>query len=148
MTKLTDNFSLKELTHSITAMNRNIDNTPDAMAIACLRTLAVRVLQPAREYLGEPITVSSGYRSPKLNKAIGGARYSQHRKGEAADIVCGNNKVVFDFILNNLDFDQLIWEFGNDEQPDWIHVSYTRGGNRREVLKALKRRGKTVYELY
>jgi len=148
MKMLTDNFSLEELTHSITALNKGIDNTPDAMATACLRMLAVKVLQPAREYLGQPISISSGYRSPKLNKIIGGAKYSQHVKGEAADIICADNAVIFDFIRNNLDFDQLIWEFGDENQPAWIHVSYSPGSNRREVLKALKKGRKTVYELY
>jgi hypothetical protein len=148
MNKLTENFTLQELTHSITAKNRGIDNTPNAVVIFKMRALAKNVLQPARDFLGAPITVSSGYRSPKLNKAIGGAKYSQHRLGEAADIVCENNKLVFDYIYDNLEFDQLIWEFGDDLQPDWIHVSFTNDGNRGEVLRALKKGRKTVYQLF
>lgn len=145
MTKLTDNFTLRELTRSITATNRGIDNTPTAMAIASLRALAVKILQPARNFLGFPITVTSGYRCPKLNKVLGGAKHSQHKYGEAADLDCDDNALLFNYILNNCDFDQLIWEFGNDEQPDWVHVSHALGENRGEVLKAIKRNGKTVY---
>ncbi len=146
MTKLTDNFSLAELTQSITAANRGIDNTPTAVVIMNLRALAQKVLQPAREHLGAPITVSSGYRSPKLNKVIGGAKHSQHKLGEAADIICENNGLVFNFIMNHLEFDQLIWEFGNEQQPQWIHVSFSRTQNRGEVLRAFKENSKTVYE--
>jgi zinc D-Ala-D-Ala carboxypeptidase len=145
---MTKNFTLEELTHSITAQNRGIDNTPPVMAVASLRALAVSVLQPARDYLKKPITVSSGFRCEKLNKLLGGAKHSQHKNGEAADLVCKNNSALFHYILKNCEFDQLIWEFGNDDQPGWVHVSHTLSANRGEVLKAVKRGKKTVYELF
>lgn len=146
MGQLTNNFSYEEMTRSVTARNRGIDNTPDATQIASLRMLCIKVLQPCREHLGEPIVVQSGFRSSKLNKRIGGAKNSQHTRGEAADISCQNNKAVFDFIHDNLPFDQLIWEFGNDDQPEWIHVSHALGENRGEVLRAFKKGNKTVYQ--
>ena len=145
MKKLSENFTLEELTNSIAAKNLGIDNTPPAIAIACLRSLAINVLQPARDFIEAPITVSSGYRSPQLNKVLGGAKKSQHITGEAADIVCFDNSLLFNFIRNQLEFDQLIWEFGTDEQPDWIHVSYSMSANRMEVLRAKKVGKKTVY---
>lgn len=145
MGQLTNNFSYEEMTRSITARNRGIENIPDAMQIASLRMLCIKVLQPCREYLDEPIVIQSGFRSKKLNKRIGGAKNSQHTRGEAADINCRNNKAVFDYIRDNLPFDQLIWEFGNDDQPEWIHVSHVLGENRGEVLRALKKGDKTVY---
>lgn len=145
MKNLSENFTLEELTNSIAAKNLGIDNTPPAIAIACLRSLAINVLQPARDFIEAPITVSSGYRSPQLNKVLGGAKKSQHITGEAADIVCFDNSLLFNFIRNQLEFDQLIWEFGTDEQPDWIHVSYSMSANRMEVLRAKKVGKKTVY---
>lgn len=146
---LSKHFTLKEMTMSTTAMRLGIDNTPSAESIQSMSLLADRVLEPVREYIGEPIKISSGYRSPELNKKVGGSKTSQHCLGEAADIVCPNkNSEVFHFIKNNLEFDQLIWEFGDEQEPDWVHVSYRGNRMRGQVLVASKKNGKTVYEEY
>lgn len=146
---LSKHFTLKEMTMSTTAMRLGIDNTPSAESIQSMSLLADRVLEPVREYIGEPIKISSGYRSPELNKKVGGSKTSQHCLGEAADIVCQNkNSEMFYFIKNNLEFDQLIWEFGDEQEPDWVHVSYRDNRMRGQVLVASKKNGKTVYEEY
>lgn len=129
-------FTMTELTSSATARRKGIDNTPDAKAKAALSALVANVLDPLREKYGKPIVVSSGYRSPKLNKAVGGVARSQHTKGEAADIRCVNdsraeNKRLFDLIVaSGLPFDQLIDEYNYD----WVHVSFKDGANRRQIL--------------
>ena len=107
------------------------------------------IFQPCRDYFGKPLAVTSGYRSPELNDLIGGSKRSQHSKGEALDLdaqVYGGftNAELFHYIKDNLEFDQLIWEFGNDQEPDWIHCSYTTN-NRGEVLRAYRHNGKTRY---
>jgi hypothetical protein len=97
--------------------------------------------------MDESIKVSSGYRNPDLNKKIGGSKTSQHCLGQAADISCGERTVeMYEYIKNNLIFDQLIWEFGTDENPAWVHVSYSSTKNRKECLRAYKVNGKTVYQ--
>lgn len=124
-------FTLSELTKT----NTRLDNTPPAEAVRKLETLVAKVLDPLREAYGEPIYVNSGYRSPAVNRAVGGARNSQHCKGEAVDFKCKDMAWCFLFIKNYLDFDQLIWERGTKEQPQWLHVSYRADGkNRRQVL--------------
>ena len=129
-------FTMTELTASATARRKGIDNTPDAKAKAALSALVANVLDPLREKYGKPIVVSSGYRCPKLNKAVGGVARSQHTKGEAADIRCvsdsrAENKRLFDLIVaSGLPFDQLIDEYGYD----WVHVSFKDGANRRQIL--------------
>ena len=147
--KLSENFTLAELTKSSTATRLGIDNSPSPEQLENLVELCHKVLQPLREAVG-PINISSGLRVPALNKAIGGSKTSQHCaiNGAAADIDIEDNKKVFDYIKNNLQFDQLIWEFGNEKQPDWVHVSYHYGHNRGQVLKAIKRDGKTKYVPY
>ena len=143
--KLSQNLLLKEVTKSDTAEQRGIDNTQMTDGVLKnLQELAKNVFQPAREELGR-ILVTSGYRSPELNKAIGGASSSMHQTGEALDLKAldTSNKELFYFIKENLVFDQLIWEYGNKKNPDWVHVSYKReGDNRYQVLKAVR---KTVY---
>lgn len=130
-------FIIEELTDSAVARQLHIDNTPDKMCIQNLQALVEHVLDPAREALGKPIRVNSGYRCPRLNKCVGGVDNSQHIKGEAADIDTGHpaeNKRLFEILLK-LPFDQLIWERGNKQGPAWIHVSYKRNGeNRKEAL--------------
>ena len=129
-------FTMTELTSSPTAKGKGIDNTPDAKAKAALSALVANVLDPLREKYGKPIVVSSGYRCPKLNKAVGGVARSQHTKGEAADIRCvsdsrAENKRLFDLIVaSGLPFDQLIDEY----DYDWVHVSFKDGANRRQIL--------------
>lgn len=131
-------FTIKELSASTEARKMDIDNTPTPDAVANLTALVEAVLDPLRERYGYPIMVSSGYRCPRLNKAVGGSATSQHVKGEAADIYVGKPKdkaMLFSLIYYLLPFDQLIWERGNDEAPSWIHVSYREGNNRRECLR-------------
>jgi hypothetical protein len=144
---LTKNFTLEEMYNSTTAIRLGIDNTPSDIVIKNLLQLCKKVLQPLREYIGESIKVSSGYRSPDLNKKIGGSKSSQHLLGQAADISCGERTAeLYYYIKNNLIFDQIIWEFGNDDNPDWVHVSYSTTKNRKQCLRAYKVNGKTVYQ--
>ena len=152
--QLSKNLTLAECTKSNTARRLGIDNTPDDdWTIENLRAVAEDVFQPLRDSFGCPIYVSSGYRSEELNRAIGGSKRSQHIQGRALDLDadvfggCSNGE-IFRFILNNLTFDQLIWEFGDQDNPDWVHVSYVRDGlNRGRCLKACRDdRGKVYYE--
>ena len=152
--KLSKNLSLAEVTKSNTAKRLGIDNTPDDWEIENLRAIAEEVFQPLRDSFGVPIHVSSGYRCEELNVKIGGSIRSQHVQGRALDLdadVFGGctNSQIFQFILNNLTFDQLIWEFGDQDDPDWVHVSYVRDGvNRGRCLKALRDdKGKVYYEV-
>ena len=147
---LSKNLSLVEVMKSATAIKHGIANEPSSKHLTNLKAVATNIFQPCRDYFGKPLAVTSGYRSPKLNELIGGSKRSQHSKGEALDLdaqVYGGftNAELFYYIKDNLDFDQLIWEFGNDEEPDWIHCSYTTE-NRKEVLKAYKHNGKTRYD--
>lgn len=147
---LSKNFTLKEMTKSVTAKRLGIDNTPNEEQIEFMRELCEAVLQPLRDELG-PIIITSGLRVPALNKAIGGSSTSQHcaLRGAAADIdMDEKNTDVFNYIKDNLVFDQLIWEFGDDKCPDWVHVSYHYGHNRSQILKAVKKNGKTAYIKY
>ena len=146
---ITEHFSMKELTNSQTAIKNGIPNIPkDPQVVANLTLLCEKVLEPLREGMKCPIRISSGYRSPELNKLIGGAKASQHNIGEAVDIdLDDKNAEVFSYIVNNLDFDQIIWEFGDDKNPNWVHVSYKAAGNRKQLLKALKLNGKTSYQV-
>ena len=144
---LSKNFSLAEMTKSVTAKRLGIDNTPNEQQIEFLIELCENVLQPLRDKMG-PILITSGLRVPKLNKAVGGSTTSQHcaLNGAAADIdMDAKNAEIFNYIKDNLVFDQLIWEFGDDNCPDWVHVSYHYGHNRSQILKAAKRKGKTAY---
>jgi zinc D-Ala-D-Ala carboxypeptidase len=142
---LSKNFTLAEMTKSSTAKRLGIDNTANEAQIESLRELCQKVLQPIRDNFG-PVRVTSGLRVPALNTAIGGSSSSQHCKGEASDIDFGNrNGEVFEWIKANLNFDQLIWEFGDSKCPDWIHISYKYGKNRKQILKAVKQNGKTKY---
>ena len=152
--KLSKNLSLSECTKSNTASRLGINNTPDdEWIVENLKGIAEEVFQPIREAFKCPIYVSSGYRSEELNVAIGGSVRSQHVQGRALDLdadVFGRctNGEIFQYILNNLTFDQLIWEFGDQDNPDWVHVSYVRDGvNRGRCLKACRdEKGKVYYE--
>ena len=151
---LSKNLSLAEVTKSLTAKRLGIDNTPDEWTTENLRQLAINVFQPLRSAFGTPIYVSSGYRSAELNTAIGGSGRSQHVEGRALDLDadvyggCTNSQIV-NWIKENLEFDQLIWEFGDDDNPDWVHVSYVYDGdNRKRCLRACRDdNGKTYYEV-
>ena len=148
--KLSNNFRLNELIRSQTAERKGIDNTPSAEHQENLKSLCTNVLQPIRDHFGKVVTVSSGYRSPELCIAIGSKTTSQHAKGEAADfeIFGVSNKVLADWIHNNINYDQLILEFWSPEDPNkgWIHCSYSRDNNRKQYLRAYKNEGKTKYE--
>ena len=151
---LSKNLTLAEVTKSTTAKRLGIDNTPDEWTTENLRQVAINIFQPLREAFGCPIYVSSGYRSGELNTAIGGSTRSQHVEGRALDLdadVYGGctNSQIFNWIKENLEFDQLIWEFGDDDNPDWVHVSYVYDGiNRKRCLKACRDdNGKTYYEV-
>ena len=147
------NISYKEATHSTTAKRLGIDNTPSAEQFSNMVYVAENVFQPIREHFGVPIYVSSFFRSEGLNRAINGSSSSTHMKGEAMDLdadVFGGvtNADIFNFIKDNLEFDQLIWEFGTDQNPAWVHVSLSKRHNRNQILKAIRVNGKTHYELY
>jgi len=150
--RLSNNLTLAEVTKSATAKRKGISNEPNIEHLENLKALAENIFQPLRNYFGVPITVSSGYRSADLNRLIGGSTTSQHCKGEAIDIdVYGNltNADVFSYLREHTYFDQLIWEFGDEKQPDWVHCSYKRNGkNRGEVLRAVRVNGKVRYEIY
>jgi zinc D-Ala-D-Ala carboxypeptidase len=146
--QLTKNFTLEELTRSSKAKALRIDNSPNQEQLANLKALAENILQPLRDSLGFPINITSGLRVPALNAAVRGSKTSQHTKGEAVDIkVSGKNKVIFDWIVNNLDYDQIISEFPNESgEPSWVHVSYKKNEvNRNQKLKAIKQNGRTRY---
>ena len=152
--KLSKNLSLAEVTKSTTAKRLGIDNTPDDWTTENLRKVAEHIFQPLRDAFKCPIYVSSGYRSAELNTAIGGSRRSQHVEGRALDLdadVYGRctNSQIFNWIRENLEFDQLVWEFGDQDNPDWVHVSFVYdGNNRKRCLKACRDdEGKTYYEV-
>lgn len=150
--QLSEHLTLAEATKSQTATRLGIDNTPTIAHMEALRVVAKNVFEPIRNHFGVPIAVTSGYRSKVLNEAIRGSRRSQHCHGQAIDIdadVYGRitNAEIFHHIKGHLDFDQLIWEFGNEETPDWVHVSYVDdGSNRGEVLIAYRENGRTRYK--
>ena len=140
---------------SRTATRLGLSNSPNEEHIKNMQALAENIFQPLRDYFGVPIHISSGYRSEALNKAIGGSKSSQHCKGEAMDIDRDgysqpDNAQIFEYIKKNLDFDQMIWEFGTQKNPEWVHVSYKRDGkNRAELLVAYKTSyGKTKYRQF
>lgn len=152
--KLSDNLTLKEAIKSSTAIRLGIDNEPTIEHLENLKAIAQNVFQPIRKHFGVPIAVTSGYRSEALNAAIKGSSRSQHCKGEAldldADVFGGvSNREIFEYILDHIDYDQLIWEFGDNDNPDWVHVSYKKDGkNRGQVLRAVRNNGKVSYEIY
>ena len=145
--KLSKNLTLVEATKSHTAIKYGISNKPSGDHLSNLIQIASKIFQPVRDHFQKPIIVSSGYRSQALNDIIGGASGSQHSKGEALDLDGSvDNFLIFEYIKNNLEFDQLIWEFGDDENPDWVHVSYKSENNRGEVLLAVRQNGRVIYK--
>ena len=150
--RISEHVSLKEGVKSHTATRLNINNVPSDLDLINMKTIADEVFEPLREFVGGPISINSFYRSPKLNSAIGGSTSSQHCKGCALDIddTYGykTNAEMFEYIKCNLDYDQMIWEFGDDNNPNWVHVSYiSEDANRRRCLRAYKKSGKTKYEI-
>lgn len=149
--KISTHLNLAEVTRSDTAKRNGIDNTPTAEHLENFKLLAEKVFEPIRLHFKTPIFISSGYRSKALNDFIKGSPNSQHCKGQAIDIDMDasnsgvTNKMIFDFIVSRLEWDQVIWEFGTDVNPDWVHVSYVKTGNRKQKLKAVRSKGKTTY---
>ena len=151
--QLSANLSLAEVTRSETAKRIGVSNMPTPQHIENFKKLAANIFQPIREHFGKPILISSGYRSAELNKAIGGSLSSQHCSGEAIDIDMDGtditNAQIFHYIKDNLNFDQIIWEFGTDKNPDWVHVSFSASKpQRKQMLVAKKVNGKTTYTPY
>jgi len=150
--RISEHISLKEGIKSHTATRLNIDNIPRELDLINMKTIAEQVFEPLRKWVGGPIAINSFYRSPKLNSAIGGSTTSQHCIGCALDIDDNygykTNAEMYDYIKNNLDYDQIIWEFGTEDNPDWVHVSYvSEDANRRRCLQAYKENGKTKYKI-
>lgn len=153
--KICKYLTLGEVTRSESAKRNGISNLPTAEHLENMKALGVNVFDKIRDHFGVPIGISSGYRSEALNKSIkGSSTTSQHCKGEAFDIDADihgkiTNKQIFDFVRQNLDFDQMIWEYGTDAQPDWVHVSYKRlGGNRKSILRCTKVNGQPHYSTW
>jgi|TARA_R110000803_G_scaffold80_1_gene195 hypothetical protein len=143
-------ISYKEAVYSRTATRLDIDNDPDDMEVYRMSLIAEEVFEPLRAWVGGPIKINSFFRSPELNTAIGGSTKSQHCQGQAIDLDDtfgrATNAEMYDFIKEHLDFDQMIWEFGDDDNPDWVHVSYVSSDkNRNRCLKAYKENGRTKY---
>jgi len=150
--RISEHVSLKEATKSNTATRLEIKNEPRELDLVRMMLIAEKVFEPLRKWVGGPIKVNSFYRSPELNSAIGGSKNSQHCIGCAIDIddTFGykTNAQMFDYIKSNLDYDQMIWEFGDDDNCDWVHISYiSEDANRRRLLKATKINGKTNYRI-
>jgi hypothetical protein len=149
--KISDHITYAEAIHSNTAKRKQIDNTPNQTQVDAMKLLAEKVFEPLRDWAGGPIKVNSFFRSVVLNEKIGGVASSQHCKGQAIDIddVYGykSNAEMYKWVKENLDFDQMIWEFGTDMQPNWVHLSYiSKEENRNKCLKAYKEDRKTKYK--
>lgn len=153
MDNISQNITYAEATYSDTAKRLGLNNTPNGGQIERMKTLATKVYEPLIQHVGVKIYISSFFRSEALNKALKGSKTSQHNFGEAMDLDADKyggttNKVIFDYIKDNLEFDQLIWEGGTDENPDWVHVSFTyKYPNRKQILRMRKVNGKSVYEI-
>ncbi len=150
MNRISKHITYKEATRSVTALRLGIENKPSEYELQNMELIAEKVFEPLREAVNGPIKINSFYRSEELNKSIGGSSRSQHCQGRAIDIddFYGyvSNAYMYYYIKDNLDFDQLIWEFGTDTNPDWVHVSYVDGdSNRKRCLLAYKEDGKTKY---
>jgi hypothetical protein len=150
--RISNHITYAEAIHSNTAKRKGIDNTPNPTQVEAMKLLAEEIFEPLREWVGGPIKVNSFFRSVALNEAIRGVASSQHCKGQAIDLddVYGrkSNAEMFHWIKENLCFDQLIWEFGTDMNPNWIHVSFvSKEENRNRCLKAYKEHGKTKYKV-
>ena len=152
MENISKHISYKEATRSNTALRRGIENIPDVEELENMKLIAEEVFEPLRKWVGGPIKINSFYRSPELNVAIGGSKKSQHCHGQAIDLddTYGHrsNASMFKHIRYNMDYDQIIWEFGDDKNPAWVHVSYvSEEKNRHRCLQAYKENGKTKYKV-
>ena len=149
---ISEHISKKEATFSATATRRGIDNTPGEYELQNMELIAEKVFEPLRKHVNGPIKINSFYRSEELNQAIGGSSKSQHCQGRAMDLddTYGymSNADMYKYIKDNLDYDQMIWEFGDDINPAWVHVSYiSEDVNRRRCLQAYKENSKTKYKI-
>ena len=138
--------------YSITALRLGIENEPNSEQLSNMKLVAEKIFEPIRKHFKGPIKVNSFFRSLELNKAIGGSTKSQHCKGRAIDIYdsfkFATNAEMYHWIKDNLKFDQMIWEFGNDDNPDWVHISYvSKEKNRNRCLQAYKENNKTKYKV-
>lgn len=153
MENISKHISYAEATKSQTAVRYGKDNTPNTQQLAAMKLVAQKVFEPVREHFKKPIAVTSFFRSKSVNVLSGGSDTSQHLTGQAmdvdADLLGGvTNADIFHFVRKNLDFDQLIWEFGDSEQPAWVHFSYCTTGNRKQILKAVKNGYQTLYKTW
>jgi len=149
---ISKHISLKEGVFSQTATRRDLDNTPNEEQLENMKLIGEKVFEPLREWVGGPIKINSFFRGLPLNTAIGGAKSSQHMKGQAMDIddTFGHatNAEMYKWVKKNLDFDQMIWEFGTDENPNWVHISYVSPEkNRNRCLLAYKEKGRSKYKV-
>jgi len=139
MNNISEHITYAEATKSQTGIRKGIDNTPNETQLAAMRLVAENIFEPIRKHFGVPIGISSFFRSKALNKAVGGAATSYHMKGEAIDIdgdIFGgvSNKMIFDYVRTNLDYHELIWEYGSNFNPAWVHVTYKATGNKKEII--------------
>lgn len=161
MNIISTNITYKEGTKSNEAIRLGLSNDPNPEQLANMKLVAEKIFQPLREHFNVSIGISSFFRSPEVNQAIGGAKASQHMTGQAIDIDADifdsklkdgtilTNKMIFDYIVKNLDYDTIIWEFGDESNPAWVHVSYVKGNNRKRKLRAYKdNKRKTQYAIY
>ena len=149
---ISKHISDKESVYSRTATRLSLNNKPNDDQVQNMRLIAEEVFEPLRVWVGGPIKINSFFRSPELNKAIGGSTKSQHCHGQAIDLDDtfgrATNAEMYEFIRKYLDFDQMIWEFGDEDNPDWVHVSYvSESENRNRCLQAYKENGKTKYKV-
>ena len=158
--KVSEHISMNEAIKSQTATRNSIDNTPSDLQLANMQRVANDCFEPLRRAKNVPIGISSFFRCPNLNKAIGGSATSQHCATEDkaginaaaididADIYGGiTNKEIFTWLKANVEFDQLIWEFGTDDDPAWVHISKREHTNRNQVLRAVRKNGRVSYEV-
>ena len=150
MENISKHISWHEGTYSRTGERRDLDNTPNKDQLICMKEVAENLFEPLREWVGGPIKINSFFRGEPVNTAIGGSTRSQHMKGQAIDIddTFGHktNAEMYHYIKDNLDFDQMIWEFGNDENPNWLHISWvSHRPNRNKLTIAKKVNGRTKY---
>ena len=148
--KISKHISYKEGTYSQTALRRDLDNTPNEEQLKCMKEVAENLFEPLREWVGGPIKINSFFRGEPVNTAIGGSTRSQHMKGQAIDIddTFGHktNAEMYHYIKDNLDFDQMIWEFGDDKNPNWVNISWvSHRPNRKKLTIAKRINGKTKY---
>ncbi len=150
MENISKHISWHEGTYSRTGERRDLDNTPNEEQLKCMKEVAVNLFEPLREWVGGPIKINSFFRGEPVNTAIGGSTRSQHMKGQAIDIddTFGHktNAEMYHYIKDNLDFDQMIWEFGTDKNPNWLHISWvSHRPNRKKLTIAKKVNGITKY---